>query len=111
VLFDSLTVEAGKPLETGRPSVFGHIATPCDAGSTHYYMFVSRQDRLDDAALDALISSGQREVIEKEDSPMLQLINDHMDGRDLLDMRPLVLPDDAGALRARRIMKRLLAAT
>ena len=87
---------------------FAHIATPETAGTTHYYMSDTRTYAIDDHEVDAQVSARQLGAIEGEDSPMLAAIDAEMAGRDIMDMRPIILPTDRGALSVRRTMKRLL---
>lgn len=89
---------------------FAHIATPETAGSTHYFISNTRDFDLDDAELDKELAARQIGVIQREDGPMLEAVDAEMDGADLLELRPVILPTDTGALRVRRLMKRLLAA-
>ena len=88
---------------------FTHIATPETAGSTHYFISDTRSYSLDDPEVDAQVAARQIGAIQGEDSPMLSAINFEMAGRDMMDMRPVVLPTDRGALSVRRVMKRLIS--
>lgn len=108
VLFESRAAPAGGSLEDGRLRIFGHITTPCEAHSTHYYMFVCRENGRDDPAEDEAQAAQQRFVIENEDSPMLIEIDRYMCDADLIEMRPVILPEDTGAIRVRRFMQKLL---
>ena len=54
------------------------------------------------------MKQAQFDAINNEDGPMLLAIDRDMAGAELLDLRPVVLPSDAGALRVRRVMRRLL---
>ena len=87
---------------------FAHIATPETARTTHYYMSDTRVHSLDDVDVDTQVSARQLGAIQGEDSPMLEAIDLEMAGRDIMEMRPVILPTDRGALSVRRTMKRLL---
>lgn len=87
---------------------FAHIATPETESITHYFMSDTRSYKIDDAEVDVQVSARQLAAIEGEDSPMLFAIDGEMAGRDLLEMRPVVLPTDRGALSVRKTMKRLV---
>jgi vanillate O-demethylase monooxygenase subunit len=87
---------------------FFHVATPADQDHTHYFMGLRRIGP-DDAEADAAAGRFQRGVIEHEDGPMLAAVHRNMAGRELMAMRPLQLPGDAGGLRVRRVIQRLLA--
>ncbi|WP_246027313.1 aromatic ring-hydroxylating dioxygenase subunit alpha [Novosphingobium umbonatum] len=48
-----------------------------------------------------------RKVFEDEDQPMLEAVQQAMDGQDFWDMRPVVLNIDGGAIRARRHLEKM----
>jgi phenylpropionate dioxygenase-like ring-hydroxylating dioxygenase large terminal subunit len=109
VLTFRISVEPAEGLSGGRHvTEFAHIATPESTSRTHYFMSVTRRYDLDDTELDGFLANRQLSVIRDEDGPMLEAVDRAMDGRDLLAMRPVVLPVDTGALRVRKVMKRLL---
>ena len=89
---------------------FAHIATPETARTTHYFMSDTRRHSIDDRDVDAQVSARQLGAIEGEDSPMLAAIDLEMAGRDIMAMRPVILPTDRGALSVRRTMTRLIRA-
>lgn len=89
---------------------FAHIATPETEETTHYFMSITRDHDLENPQLDREMADRQVGVIQNEDGPMLLAVQAEMAGQDLLEMRPVILPTDTGALRVRRIMKRLIAA-
>ncbi|KKC25896.1 aromatic ring-hydroxylating dioxygenase subunit alpha [Sphingomonas sp. SRS2] len=106
--FEGRMVLPGGSLDQGRKTVFTHIATPADAKNTNYFMSFTREHAVEDRDLDAIISATQKKVIATEDGPMLEAIDRRMNGADLMELRPVVLPGDTGALRVRRVVKRLL---
>lgn len=107
--FEWRGVPAGHDLANGRLlSRFAHIATPETDGSTHYFMSMTRDNDIDDPALDAQIARYQVTVVQNEDGAMLDAIDAEMKGANLMDLRPVVLPTDKGGLRVRHVMKHLL---
>src|SRR5882757_1088921 len=102
------TVAAGTPFECGHVIHFSHITTPESANGTHYFMSGTRHYAIDDPAVDRALAQLQVKVVGTEDCPMLDAIHAEMNGADLTNMRPAVLPADAGALRVRSVTKRLL---
>jgi len=107
ITFSSQVAPAGTNFEVSERFQFFHIGTPMDRDHTHYFMGIVRVGP-DDANADEAFGRLQRSVIETEDGPMLDAVHANMAGRDLLELRPLILPVDAGALRVRRVMKRLM---
>lgn len=108
ISFEYRGVPAGGDLSTSPVFRFAHIPTPETEGSTHYFMSITRDFALDDAEMDARMLSDMMGVIEREDSPMLEAVDAQMAGKDLMEMRPVILPADKGALHVRRVMKRLI---
>lgn len=107
VAFKAGFVPAGTSLQSFNVPSFYHIATPRNAEKTHYFMGMIRYGAPDEEA-DRITAERQRGVIAREDGPMLEFVSKYMNGAELMDLHPLVLPVDAGALRVRRVMKRLL---
>lgn len=98
--------------EFARISLSAHWLTPETEQSTHYfYAFgVPHEAGLEGAA-------GLRDGVEAlmtpfrdEDLPMLEAQQQVIGNRDFWSLRPVMLPIDAGAIRARRILERLIAA-
>jgi hypothetical protein len=84
--------------------------TPETENTTHYFWSNGRDFRRDDAELHAQLDSGLRFAFEHQDKPMILAQHEALEGADFWDLRPLILEGDAGAVRARRIMKRLIHA-
>lgn len=112
IKFYSDVVPTGEPLKERAEltdALFYHVATPADETHTHYFLGVKRFGPVD-AEADRALQQTQVGVIEREDGPMLEAVDRTMAGRDLMDMKPVVLPTDTGAIRVRLVMKRLLKA-
>ena len=109
IAYEGMTIPTGGNFDDGRRICFAHIATPADDNSTHYFFFRSRTFALDDPEVDAKEAASQKAVIDGEDGPMLEAVHRRMAGVELMDLKPVVLPGDAAALRVRRVMKRLMA--
>jgi phenylpropionate dioxygenase-like ring-hydroxylating dioxygenase large terminal subunit len=102
------TIASGTPFEGGHVIYFSHITTPESANGTHYFMSGTRSYAIDDPVVDETLRQLQLRVVGTEDCPILEAIHAEMNGADLMSMRPAVLSPDAGALRVRNVMKRLL---
>ena len=103
---------SGLPREFGLTSFSGHFLTPETEASTHYFFGFG---------LPKALGARAREVVEyavemlmgpfrDEDLPMLEAQQQALGEREFWSARPLVLPIDGGAVRARRIMERKLEA-
>lgn len=105
--YEMRVAPAGTALNQGVIARFSHIATPRSARTTHYFMSGTRDYALEDVAVDEQTAQYQRRVIDEEDGPMLYAVDAQMAGAELADLRPAILPCDAGALRVRQTIKRL----
>lgn len=88
-------------------SQFFHVPTPCDENHTHYFMGVTP---LADEEAARRAAQFQATVVQNEDGPMLEAIDHIMAGRELTDLKPVLLAVDVGPMHARTVMKRLVAA-
>lgn len=81
-----------------------HILAPETEASTHYLWAACRDFALDDVELDETIHVSIERAFVHEDRPMIEQIQRNMRGRSFNEMRPLILPFDEGAVRARRLL-------
>jgi vanillate O-demethylase monooxygenase subunit len=102
--------EAGRPIEEGPHSVNLHLMTPQDAGYTHYFYANTRTFERENHALNEHIQEMLLGVFAAEDKPMVEAQQRQMGGADLLSLNPVLLPVDAGAMRCRRTLRRLIEA-
>jgi phenylpropionate dioxygenase-like ring-hydroxylating dioxygenase large terminal subunit len=100
---------AGSPPRVGRETPGVHLMTPETESSTHYFWANARDFRRDDAALQQALGDGLRYAFEQQDKPMIQAVQDNMDGNDFWELRPVILACDAGAIRARRVLRKLIS--
>lgn len=87
-----------------------HLSVPETATTAHYFWGGFRS-----YVSDPEVTRHHQQIIQHvfatEDKPALEAIQSAMgDGTDILAMKPLVLPSDMGALRARRVLQKLIAA-
>lgn len=75
-----------------------HIITPETASSSHYFWTCAPNK---DAEAFAIA------VFDREDKPMIEGVQARMGSADFWDMKPVILPGDVGAVRARRRLMRL----
>lgn len=98
----------GAPQRIGRETPGVHLMTPETEVTTHYFWSNSRDFRIDDAELHAQLDEGLRFAFEHQDKPMIVAQREAMEGAEFWSLNPLVLEGDAGAIRARRILRRLI---
>lgn len=87
-----------------------HIVSPETDTTCHYFYCNSRDFAVDDAAIDEKIREWQRIGFNGEDKPMLEAQQRNLGERDVMDMKPVLLPTDVGAVRMRRVLAALIAA-
>lgn len=99
--------DAGAPWR-GAPSA--HWLTPRTETTAHYFFAFGLPRSMGEVA-EALVHhavDGLMQPFEHEDLPMLAAQQQAMGDADFWSLQPALLPVDAGALRARRIVERLL---
>ncbi|MFM0170867.1 aromatic ring-hydroxylating dioxygenase subunit alpha [Paraburkholderia sediminicola] len=103
--------ETGASPDTARVGLSAHWLTPQTATSTHYFFAFGLPRAMGDAAamLVRAAIEGLMQPFRDEDLPMLEAQQRAIGTSDFWSLRPVLLPIDAGALRARRIMERLIA--
>lgn len=101
---------AGAPERVGRQAPGVHLMTPETGQSTHYFWSNARDFRRDDAELHAALDEGFALAFEHQDKPMIIAQHEAIGGEDFWDMQPVVLEGDAGAVRARRILRKMIRA-
>jgi vanillate O-demethylase monooxygenase subunit len=87
-----------------------HVMTPDTEMTTHYFVLSTRDFRSEDADFNARISAFVNNIFATEDKPMLEAQQARMGTADLFATAPAMLPIDAGAVQARRILERLMLA-
>ena len=105
MLLDVGVTPAGRPRSEGISTLGLDILTPETPTSTHYFWASSRNFAQRDPDVDALVESVIDTAFLNEDRPMLEAVQAQMGARQFDDMKPLLLPFDEGAVRARRVLK------
>jgi vanillate O-demethylase monooxygenase subunit len=99
---------AASPGQNEVPQPSTHILTPQCEHSTHYFW---ASGVLRDAQMtDEEHKEGLRFAFDEEDAPMLEAVETMMAGREFWAMRPAILSFDQGSVRARRILRKKIAA-
>ncbi|BBF70496.1 hypothetical protein SBA_ch1_26960 [Sphingomonas bisphenolicum] len=103
-----MTTAGGTPAE-GIAAWGAELVTPETETSCHYFWSFARNFRLDEPGFDEILSSAIGGVFENEDGTMIAKVQANMGSEtDLIALRPVVLPTDNAAIRARRVMQALL---
>lgn len=108
LLLDVGVTEVGAPPAAGPALPSAHLLTPETENSTHYFWMVGRNRRQEDTELGLTIHAGIERAFTTEDEPMINRIAENMGGEEFWSLRPAILPGDAAALRARRVLADLI---
>ena len=108
MFLNSGAAPAGRPREEGPFTRNLHIMTPQDDKSTHYFFANTRLFEQDNEQLNAFIQPMLLNVFANEDKPMVEAQQVQLGDAELLSLNPVLLTVDAGAIRCRRILKRLI---
>lgn len=98
----------GEAPDAGAVSTNVHLLTPETEDTTHYFWGTARNRKADDPAIDERIRAMVNTAFVTEDEPMVMACRANMGTNDLMSLRPVVLQTDVAAIRARRILKRLI---
>ncbi len=103
--------ETDAPVEATRVGISAHWLTPETESSTHYFFAFGLPHEMGEAgrALVQTSVEGLMAPFRDEDLPMLEAQQRALGTREFWAMQPVMLSIDAGAVRARRIMERLIA--
>lgn len=102
-------VPAGRPRAEGQQTLFPHLFTPETETTTHYWFSacilrtVPGGRELAERSIEGLV-----QPFRDEDLPMLEAQQQRMGDADWDSLRPMLLAGDAAAVRARRILERLI---
>jgi phenylpropionate dioxygenase-like ring-hydroxylating dioxygenase large terminal subunit len=98
----------GRPQEEGIGTHNVHIVTPETEGTSHYWFWLTRNYRPDDAAMTNKRQEIMFGVFTNEDKPMLEAQQRRLGSMELMELEPVQLVTDAGSMRIRRILNRLI---
>jgi len=87
-----------------------HAFTPETANTTHYLWATGRDFALGDADFSATMRGALEFAFEHEDMPLIRDAHRLMAGADFWDLKPLVLGGDGAGIRARRQLRKMIAA-
>lgn len=87
-----------------------HNMVPETETTTHYFACSTRRFHVEDEHFSAMLRGALEDAFVREDKPMLELQQQSMGSADLWSLGPMLLPIDAGAVRARRKLDVLIEA-
>lgn len=102
---------SGQPDEQARGRMVANVFSPESDGTTHYWFAVSYEKSALGADGQAIATKATDDLsipFLTEDLPMIEAVERSMNGEEFWSLRPLILPSDAGAVRARRVLAKLI---
>lgn len=108
LLLGTGATEAGTPRSLINEATTLHNITPAGVTSSHYFFCSTRKFKVDDAQFNSMLGELLTNAFLTEDKPMLEKQQASMGTADLFSLKPALLNIDAGAVRARRILTRLI---
>jgi vanillate O-demethylase monooxygenase subunit len=110
LVLDTGGTEVGAPIEEGPQFMQVHLLTPRTEFSTHYFFGFAYDRKKDDPELGKKIVQAAHHIFATEDGPMVEAQQRAMGATsDLIAQRPVMLEPDEPAIRARRVLARLIA--
>ena len=108
LLLDFGVTDVGAPRAGGLQGWATHLLTPETDGTVHYFYSIGWPKGEDVAAHVEQHHEMQGKIFATEDKPMLEECQKNMGTSDLWELKPVLLTADASAVRARRLIGRLL---
>ena len=109
MLLDVGITPTGKHRDDGVWVLGTDILTPETATTTHYFWGISRTYRRDDPATSELWRQAIKGAFEGQDKPMLESVQRMMGTRSFDGLNPVMIAPDAGAVRTRRVLAKMIA--
>jgi len=100
--------KAGAPREAGHEGIAYHLITPETERSSHYFYGLSSDFGMGDPVAQEAGRAAVMRVFIEEDKPMIEACERTMAGADFWSLKPILIPSDAGAIRMRRVLQRLI---
>jgi vanillate O-demethylase monooxygenase subunit len=91
--------------------MFPHLFSPESESTTHYWYAVALPRSVGEQGAQVVehIVDGARQPFEEEDLPLLEAQQEAIGDSDFWSLKPVLLAGDAGAVRARRVLDKLIA--
>jgi phenylpropionate dioxygenase-like ring-hydroxylating dioxygenase large terminal subunit len=101
---------AGSGRDPAQEALNLHNMTPETLSSTHYFFCATRKFQVEDAAFNRELTALVSQAFNNEDKPMLEKQQARMGTADLWSLSPVLLNIDAGAVKVRRLLSKMIEA-
>lgn len=111
VIHEMIYSQPGRPpfSEGGASSRSAHMYTPETDETTHYFYTLSRDFHRESATVQARLGEEINRIFTTEDIPMIEAQQRLIGDRDLMTMKPALLPTDKASVLMRRHLAALIA--
>ncbi|MGQ0619709.1 MAG: Rieske 2Fe-2S domain-containing protein [Panacagrimonas sp.] len=86
-----------------------HTCTPETGDSTHYFFATRRNHIVEDGVYNQAKILAMHTAFETEDGPVIEAVHREMGTDDFFSLNPVLISNDAGPVKVRRLLKRLIA--
>jgi vanillate O-demethylase monooxygenase subunit len=100
----------GRLDDEGLDSWTAHVMTPDAEQSTHHFFCHTSDNVSRDPQIVPMVKGILLSAFQDEDAPMIEAQQRNTGERDFWDFGPVLLSTDSGAVRARRVLEKLIAA-
>jgi phenylpropionate dioxygenase-like ring-hydroxylating dioxygenase large terminal subunit len=101
---------SGTPRDPSREATTLHNMTPASPTRTHYFFCSTRKFNVDDSQFNQTLSNLITGAFRSEDKPMLEKQQRSMGTAEFWSLKPVLLNIDAGAVKVRRQLAKLIEA-
>lgn len=110
MLLNSGYTASGQPRSDGRSVYVAHVFTPETDATTHYWFGIAFPKSLGEEGAKLAEDNIQwlRQPFTTEDMPMLEAQQAVIGAQDFWELKPVLLTSDGGAVRARRLLEKMI---
>ena len=101
--------DVGQSREKGWGTYNPNIITPETESTTHYFWATARDFDLESEEMTEQFRAGASYAFEHEDLPIIEAQQRALGERDLMEAKPVLLVNDGGSMRARRLIDQQIA--
>ncbi|WP_420465477.1 Rieske 2Fe-2S domain-containing protein [Panacagrimonas sp.] len=87
-----------------------HTCTPETADTTHYFFATRRNHLVDDGEFNKAKIQAMHTAFETEDGPVIEAVHAEMGTDDFFGLHPVLICNDAGPIKVRRLLRKMIDA-
>jgi phenylpropionate dioxygenase-like ring-hydroxylating dioxygenase large terminal subunit len=102
-------VQGGKSFDEAMMQYDLHTTTPESAFVTHYFFATRRNHDVDNAEYNEMKIKAMHQAFDDEDGPIITAVQAEMGEADFFDLNPVLMSNDVGPVRVRKLLQKLIA--